>query len=179
MNTELSTYRPSELIINISLDTLNDKGQFIKERVSSLISDNQSLRFDYNNAYDVVRYNFESERIAWDGRKSVICAIGGLLNYISEMQKTDKTNIKDLKIYTTGQFMEIDVNSRRNLELCETMRTKEKRGSLLWVLDKTKTAPGARLLRQWVEHPLLKSSLILKRQATPCVLSTPARITLT
>ena len=164
LNTELSTYRPSELIINISLDTLNDKGQFIKERVSSLISDNQSLRFGYNTAYDVLRYNFESERIAWDGRKSVICAIGGLLNYISEMQKTDKTNIKDLKIYTTGQFMEIDVNSRRNLELCETMRTKEKRGSLLWVLDKTKTAPGARLLRQWVEHPLLKSSLILKRQ---------------
>ena len=61
--------------------------------------------------------------------------------------------------------MEIDVNSRRNLELCETMRTKEKRGSLLWVLDKTKSAPGARLLRQWVEHPLLKSSQILKRQS--------------
>ena len=81
------------------------------------------------------------------------------------MQKTENTNIKDLKIYTTGQFMEIDVNTRRNLELCETMRTKEKRGSLLWVLDKTKTAPGARLLRQWVEHPLLKSSLILKRQS--------------
>ena len=81
------------------------------------------------------------------------------------MQKSDCTNIKDLKVYTSGQFMEIDVNSRRNLELCETMRTKEKRGSLLWVLDKTKTAPGARLLRQWVEHPLLKSSHILKRQS--------------
>lgn len=164
LNTELSTYMPSELILNISLDSLLDKGQFINERVSSLVSDNQTFRFDYNTSLDIVRSNFESERSAWDGRKSVICAIGGLLNYISEMQKTDKTNIKDLKVYTTGQFMEIDVNSRRNLELCETMRTKEKRGSLLWVLDKTKTAPGARLLRQWVEHPLLKSSLILKRQ---------------
>lgn len=165
LNTELSTYMPSEIIVNISLDTLRDKGQFIKERVSSLVSDNQSFRFDYNSAYDTVRSYFESERSAWDGRKPVICSIGALLHYLAEMQKTDNTNIKDLKIYTTGQFMEIDVNSRRNLELCETMRTKEKRGSLLWVLDKTKTAPGARMLRQWVEHPLLKSSLILRRQS--------------
>lgn len=165
LNTELSTYMPSELILNVSLDSIPDKGQFIRERVSSLVSEDQSMRFDYNAAYDRVRSIFESERSAWDGRKPVICAIGGLLNYIAEMQKTDNTNIRDLKIYTTGQFMEIDVNSRRNLELCETMRTKEKRGSLLWVLEKTKTAPGARLLRQWVEHPLLKSSLILKRQS--------------
>lgn len=165
LNTELSTYMPSEIILNVSIESLPDRGQFIHERVSSLISDNQSMRFDYATSYDCVRDSFESERSAWDGRKAVICAIGGLINYIAEMQKTDKTNIKDLKIYTNGQFMEIDVNSRRNLELCETMRTKEKRGSLLWVLDKTKTAPGARLLRQWVEHPLLKSSLIIKRQS--------------
>lgn len=161
---ELSTYRPSELIINVSLDTMKDKGQFIKDRINALISDGQAFRFDYNDAYDSVRASFESERSAWENKKTVICAIGALLNYISEMQKTAFTNIKDLKVYTTGQFMEIDVNSRRNLELCETMITKDKRGSLLWVLDKTKTAPGARLLRQWVEHPLLRSSLILKRQ---------------
>ena len=165
LNTELSTYRPSEIIVNISLDSIKDKGQFIKERISSLVTDDQAFRFDYNAAYDTLRHSFESERSAWDGRKSIICSIGGLLNYLAEMQKTNNTNIKDLKVYSSGQFMEIDVNSRRNLELCETMRTKEKRGSLLWVLDKTKTAPGARLLRQWVEHPLLKSSLILKRQS--------------
>ena len=151
--------------MNVSLETLQDKGQFIKERVSSLVSDNQAYRFDYNLAFEKVRACFESERSEWDGRKAIICSIGALLNYISEMQKSENNNIKDLKIYSTGQFMEIDVNSRRNLELCETMRTKEKRGSLLWVLDKTKTAPGARLLRQWVEHPLLKSSQILRRQS--------------
>ena len=164
LNTELSAYRPSEIIVNVSLETLQDKGQFIKERVSSLVSDNQAYRFDYNLAFEKVRACFESERSEWDGRKAIICSIGALLNYISEMQKSENNNIKDLKIYSTGQFMEIDVNSRRNLELCETMRTKEKRGSLLWVLDKTKTAPGARLLRQWVEHPLLKSSHIISRQ---------------
>ncbi len=165
INTELSTYCPSEIILNTTLASLPDKGNFMRDRVTSLISDDQPMRFDYNASYDIVRRSFESERSNWEGKRSIICAIGALLNYLSEMQKTENTNIKDLKIYTTGQFMEIDVNTRRNLELCETMRTKEKRGSLLWVLDKTKTAPGARLLRQWVEHPLLKSSLILKRQS--------------
>lgn len=165
INTELSTYCPSEIILNTTLASLPDKGNFMRDRVTSLISDNQPMRFDFNASYDIVRRTFENERSNWEGKRSIICAIGALLNYLSEMQKTENTNIKDLKIYTTGQFMEIDVNTRRNLELCETMRTKEKRGSLLWVLDKTKTAPGARLLRQWVEHPLLKSSLILKRQS--------------
>ena len=164
LNTELSAYRPSEIIVNISLNTLSDKGQFIKDRVSSLVSDNQAYRFDYNLAFEKMRTAFDAQKGDWEGRKSIICSIGALLNYISEMQKSDNSNINDLKIYSTGQFMEIDVNSRRNLELCETMRTKEKRGSLLWVLDKTKTAPGARMLRQWVEHPLLKSSQIISRQ---------------
>ena len=165
LNIELSSYRPSEIITNISLETLKDKGSFIKERLSSLVTDNQAFRFDYNTAFDTLRNLFATERSEWDGRKPIICSIGGLMNYLIEMQKTENANIKDLKVYSSGQFMEIDVNSRRNLELCENMRSKEKKGSLIWVLDKTKTAPGARLLRQWVEHPLLKSSLILKRQS--------------
>ena len=109
LNTELSTYRPSEIIVNIPLDTLRDKGQFIKERVSSLVSDNQAFRFDYHSAYDILRMSFESERSAWDGRKSIICSIGALMHYLAEMQKTDNTNIKDLKIYTI-----------RNLRFCRT-----------------------------------------------------------
>ncbi len=164
LNTELSTYTPSEIIMNASLGEISQNSEFIKDKLSALVSDNQRLRFDYNASYELLKRDFADQRSDWDNKKSVICAIGALLNYIAEMQKTEQTNIKDLKIYTTGQYMDIDVNSRRNLELCETMRTKEKRGSLLWVLDKTKTAPGARLLRQWVEHPLLKSSLIHKRQ---------------
>ena len=164
LNTELSTYSPSEIIINVSAESIGEQADFIRDRIGSMITDSQGMRFDYNSAYEAVRASFESERSAWDGKKPIICAIGALLNYISEMQKSEYTNIKDLKLYTSGHYMEIDVNSRRNLELCETMRTKEKRGSLLWVLDKTKSAPGARLLRQWVEHPLLKSGDIIRRQ---------------
>ncbi|MBR2432831.1 MAG: DNA mismatch repair protein MutS, partial [Clostridia bacterium] len=133
LGTELSTYMPSEMIINLPVDNIPEGADFIRDRIGALLSDNQALRFDYNDAYDRVRSAFESERSAWENRKAVICSIGALLNYISEMQKSDLTNIKDLKVYTSGQYMEIDVNSRRNLELCETMRTKEKRGSLLWV----------------------------------------------
>ncbi len=75
--------------------------------------------------------------------------------YLNETQKNDLSHISALKYYTTGDFMLLDVSSRRNLELTETMREKNKKGSLLSVLDKTQTAMGARLLRKWVEQPLL------------------------
>ena len=79
LNTELSTYRPSEIIVNVSLDSIKDKGQFIKERISSSITDNQGFRFDYNMAFDILRSSFDSERSAWEGRKSIICSIGNFI----------------------------------------------------------------------------------------------------
>lgn len=93
-----------------------------------------------------------------------IRAAGALLAYIADTQKSDISHIKTLNIYKNGQFMEIDANTRRNLELCETLRTKEKRGTLLWVLDRTKTSMGARQLRKWVEMPLTNPNAITLRQ---------------
>ena len=90
-------------------------------------------------------------------------ALGGLLHYLYETQKTDLSHINDLDYYEQGRFMELDLTARRNLELTETLRDREKRGSLLWVLDKTKTAMGARLLRSWLERPLLSVSAIARR----------------
>ena len=83
--------------------------------------------------------------------------------YLNETQKNDLSHISALKYYTTGDFMLLDVSSRRNLELTETMREKNKKGSLLSVLDKTQTAMGARLLRKWVEQPLLSKEEINQR----------------
>ena len=80
-------------------------------------------------------------------------------------QKTDISYMRDLNIYESGQYMQLDVATRRNLELTETMRSKEKKGTMLWVLDKTRTAAGARMLRQWVELPLLRVSSIVERQS--------------
>ena len=84
-----------------------------------------------------------------------VLALGNLLNYLHETQRGDLHHIDTLDFYRQGQFMELDISARRNLELTETLRSKEKKGSLLWVLDKTKTAMGARMLRSWLERPLL------------------------
>ena len=93
-----------------------------------------------------------------------VIASAALLKYLYETQKNTLSNILELRPYSIGKYMIIDSSSRRNLELVETMREKQKRGSLLWVLDKTKTAMGARLLRSYVEQPLIDKTEILKRQ---------------
>ena len=93
-----------------------------------------------------------------------VIAAGALLQYLIETQKTSISNLTKLTPYITGKFMLIDSSSRRNLELCETLREKQKRGSLLWVLDKTKTAMGARMLRSFIEQPLIDLDEIEKRQ---------------
>lgn len=90
--------------------------------------------------------------------------MGAALKYIAETQKTDISYLKKLSFYDSSAYLEMDLSTRRNLELCETMLTKEKRGSLLWVLDKCETSMGARLIRQWIEHPLTNAAEIISRQ---------------
>ena len=99
------------------------------------------------------------------GNSAAQQALGGLLDYLQATQKTDLSYINDLEYYEQGRFLELDLTARRNLELTETLRSKEKRGSLLWVLDKTRTAMGGRLLRSWLERPLLNVSAINRRLA--------------
>ena len=93
-----------------------------------------------------------------------IIAAGAVMQYIYETQKSTLEHITTITPYSTGQYMVIDTSTRRNLELVETMREKQKRGTLLWVLDKTKTAMGARLLRACIEQPLIHRDEIIKRQ---------------
>ena len=98
-----------------------------------------------------------------NGKIFSTCASGALLDYLYETQKNNLEHISKITIYSTSDFMLLDANTRRNLELTETMREKNRKGSLLWVIDKTKTAMGARLLRKWVEQPLICSADINKR----------------
>ena len=91
-------------------------------------------------------------------------ALGGLLDYLEKTQPASLAGLNDLRLYRQGQYMELDLNARRNLELCETMRTKEKKGTLLWVLDQTHTAMGSRMIRQWIEKPLYNPLHITRRQ---------------
>ena len=162
---ELGTYCPSEVVVNLDEKKLGTLGSFIHIRLGAMLTANRPTEFEYGSSQEAVRKQFpEQIREGMEENRSLICALGGLLAYICEMQKSDISYIKDLTVYSDGQFMDMDLNTRRNLELVETMRSKEKKGSLLWVLDKTKSAAGARLLRQWLEHPLLSVGGITRRQ---------------
>ncbi|MBE6547094.1 MAG: DNA mismatch repair protein MutS [Ruminococcaceae bacterium] len=165
LKNELGTYCPREVIANLGAGKMGDIAEFVRGRLGAMLTDNRPTDFEYGNALAAVKEQFSEElREGMEENRPLVCVLGGLLSYIRQTQKSDISYIKDLTVYAEGQFMELDINTRRNLELTETMRTKEKKGSLLWVLDKTRTAAGARLLRQWVEHPLLSVGGITRRQ---------------
>ncbi len=162
---EIGTYAPRELLINTDRERLPELYQFVRGRLSVLWGDESGHRFGYNENLERVRTQFsECIKESELENRTLVSSLGALLGYIAENQKGDISYIKELHVYTDGQYMQLDNATRRNLELTESMRAKEKKGSLLWVLGKTKTSPGARLLRQWIEHPLLSIPQITKRQ---------------
>ena len=165
IRNELATYSPSEILFNVPLKTQPMLQEYIRNHLGAMIEDSQPHFFEPHTASRKAEEHFEGILKDEDrSRRELISALGALISYISVTQKTDISYIKDLNIYENGKYMQIDYSTRRNLELTETMRSKEKKGSLLWVLDKTKSAAGARMLKFWIEHPLLNVSEILKRQ---------------
>ncbi len=165
LKNELGTYCPREILLNVSATKVPWLADYVSERLHAVFLDNQPHRFETESAKAIIEGQFDEETVfVVLGNHALTASVGALLDYIREMQKCDISYIKKLDIYNDGQYMELDINTRRNLELTEAMRSKDKKGTLLWVLDKTKTAPGARLLRQWIEHPLLNVKDIVKRQ---------------
>ena len=162
---ELGTYSPAEVISNLGASKFKDIAEFIKSRLGAMLTDNQPSRFELDPCAERVKNQFE-ETLREDDMsdKALVCAVGAMLDYVRDTQKKDIGYINKLNIYSDGQYLEMDVNTRRNLELTESMRSKEKKGTLLWVLDKTRSSLGARLLRKWVEHPLITPSAIVRRQ---------------
>ncbi|MBE6587832.1 MAG: DNA mismatch repair protein MutS [Ruminococcaceae bacterium] len=159
--TELSTYGPREVIVNTDLDSLPRIAGFFKDR-SILVT--PCLAGYYGECAEI-RYRRQFGAFEGSERYSTaVVAAGAALGYISDTQKSDISYITKIDIYENSQFLEMDMSTRRNLELCETMLTKDKKGSLLWVLDKTSTAMGARLLRSLIEHPLTNVKDIVSRQ---------------
>ncbi|MBQ7411787.1 MAG: DNA mismatch repair protein MutS, partial [Clostridia bacterium] len=164
---ELGTYMPKEVIVNTSAENASYIYDFCKTRLNALCEfENQPL-FDYPSASARVVKQFGSDfLVKYENDEPMLCAMGAILEYVAITQKTDDVSyINNLNVYGEGQYLEMDLNTRRNLELCETMRNKEKRGSLFGVLDKTKTAMGARMLRSFVEHPLVDVKKITMRQS--------------
>ncbi len=163
---ELGTFLPKEVLLNVPRTDFSAINEFITDRLHAVIGDCSDERFELETAQRQLlrRFGKTPTEIGTE-KEPAVRAVGALLSYIAETQCTNDSYIKKLDFYTEGQFLEIDLNTRRNLELCETMRTKEKKGTLLWILDRTKTSMGARLIRKWIEQPLLNVRLILSRQS--------------
>ena len=165
LRNELGTYAPSEVVLNLSASKIPEVAEFVRSNLGAMLNDNRPTEFQYEEAKRRVGAQFaRSIKDEHLENKALVSSLGALLSYVEETQKKDISYIKDLNVYMDGQYLEMDINTRRNLELVQTMRTKEKKGSLLGVLDKTVSAAGARMLTQWVEHPLLRISDIVKRQ---------------
>ena len=175
IKNEMAAYSPSEVILNVSRAECAELAEFARDRFGALITDGAARLFDYDRARTTLSRVFGDESRRLSEAESVM-AVGALLSYIAETQKTEVAYVKEINTYTRGQYLELDINTRRNLELVEAMRTKEKRGSLLWVLDKTKTAMGARLMRSWVLRPLVDPVAISHRQSAVGELKEKARV---
>ncbi len=165
LQNELARFHPAEAVLSSGAWNTDGLVPFLKDRLDCLCENGGEARFRIGAARPLAEKQFQSGLTAVPPQdEATIQAAGGLLAYLYETQKTDLSHISALTYYTAGQFMELDLTARQTLELTATMRGKEKRGSLLWVLDKTKTAMGGRLLRGWMERPLLSPARIARRQ---------------
>ncbi len=168
LKNELGRFYPSEIIFNSEFLHEKDIAEFIKTKLTcsaDLLDDNN---FEYNYCVNRILAQFNKpalEDLGLVDKPLAVAALGALLSYLGETQKVGMERIQSLSYYSERQFMNLDLVARRNLELTETLRNREKRGSLLWVLDKTKTAMGKRLIRTWLEQPLMNVAAITKRLA--------------
>ena len=155
---ELGRFRPKEIFTTEEFLKNDELKKFVREKLQCCLTVSSHNEFDEENASATVRKHFGSDRFSSKTPEHslgfTIC-IGAVLQYLYSTQMTGLSRISDVNIYTSNQFMRVDLTVMRNLELYETMRNKEKRGSLLWVIDKTKSAMGKRLMRKWIEQPLL------------------------
>ena len=156
---EISRYSPAEIIVSDMMFNSKTEIEKIKERFETYISKESEESFDgeyelLSGMYNIIDDKNEKIKNLSD-KKLAIYAINALLKYLEDTQKTSLDHINTIKIYNTTRYMALDINARRNLELTEKMRDKSKKGTLLWVLDKTSTSMGGRLLRRWLNDPLI------------------------
>lgn len=166
LKDEIFKFVPSEIICNESFYMSGMDLEDMKNRLGITIYSLESWYFDDEICKSKLMEHFKVSSLQGLGLADYDCGVisaGALLQYLLETQKNDLSHMTHITPYTTGKYMMLDSSTRRNLELCETLREKQKRGSLLWVLDKTKTAMGARTLRKYIEQPLIERTEIERR----------------
>ena len=162
---EVSRYKPSEILFNEEFLDYREAGRFLKERLECMGEQIDDSEYDEQLVEKTIYYHFDrknSKELGFALLNEKRC-VSALLNYLYETQKNGVTRISSVQFYSDGAYMKLDLSARRNLELTETLRGREKKGTLLWVLDKTNTSMGKRLLRSYVDRPLLDPVKIEKR----------------
>ncbi|HEX3076402.1 MAG TPA: DNA mismatch repair protein MutS [Lachnospiraceae bacterium] len=163
---EINKFLPTEIICNDAFLISGIDTQDLRNRLGISLSSLESWYFDDELCVRSLKEHFHVSSLDGLGLKdynSGITAAGAVMKYLYETQKNSLSHLTTIQPYVTSKYMLLDSSTRRNLELTETLREKLKRGSLLWVLDKTKTAMGARLLRSYVEQPLIDIDMIRER----------------
>ncbi len=164
--SELTKFSPSEAVVNEEFAKDSDRTNFLRLTLNMSVEVRGEESFGRENAKTAVLNHFAQDEVSELGfseNGAALLAAGGLFSYLYETQKTNISHITKIEFYEQDQYMTLDASAKRNLEICETMRTKEKRGSLLWAVDKTKTSMGGRLLRGWLEKPLTDITEINRR----------------
>ena len=164
---EIARYSPSELVVNSMMADCEEEMAKIKERFSSYITKFQDKFFDSKAdtlklRFDILDTNHNKVQNI-DEKKFAVAAINALVEYIEQTQMTNLEHINKITVYQISKYMSLDINARRNLEITEKMRDKSKKGTLLWVLDKTSTSMGGRNLRRWLSDPLIDTKEINRR----------------
>lgn len=164
---QLSTYAPRELIVNSKTLDFKQIERFAK-KLSASVEVLDDDKFDFENATSLIIETLKKEEISSLGighSKSAVSALGAVIGYLRETQKKNEIETpSEIDFYDEEQYMSLDISTRRNLELTKSMMTGDKKHSLLWVIDKTKTAMGKRMIKSWLERPLMSIPKIVKRQ---------------
>ena len=163
---ELARFMPSEILYNGYLSQMSRSNEFITRRMNAVAELLGDAETDYEKCSAVIQEHFckSLAELALDDKDMAVRALGCTMSYLADVQKHSLANVTEVDVFNNEKFMSLDASARINLELCETQRRREKKGSLLWVLDKTKTPMGKRLIRTWIEQPLLNVASIISRQ---------------
>ncbi|HIQ59013.1 MAG TPA: DNA mismatch repair protein MutS [Candidatus Merdivicinus intestinavium] len=165
---ELSKFAPKELLINPGFSECAEARDFVQSRLRCVVDPVEETEYQQKKCARVLTEQFGREQLEkLELQKSLFAlyAAAALVSYLQETQKSGAKRLTTLTWYSNEQYLSIDFTARKNLELTETLRSREKRGSLLWVLDKTRTAMGKRLMRKFLEQPLASVSQITRRQS--------------
>ena len=163
---EIARFSPSEIVTTKQIELNPKVVEFIKNMTDCMITVKDNSFFEVIASEETVKAHFSvisPENLGIKSASSAVSALGGLLNYVYDTGGNRENVINEVEYYSAKEYMYLDYIAVRNLELCETMRSKSKKGSLLWVLDKSKTAMGKRMLRSWIEKPLISLTGINER----------------